>query len=770
MVCHIGYGEPGSTRPPWESTVSGRIRRRPRVGLTLLALSAVACAGKPIPVEMGVAEEAPPVQVASQWRYASDSQRIHAIAATTDTVWAASQDGLIRWTRPKGAVGFPTGEDVPSGVATALAATADGTLYVGTRSGLSWRDPSGRWSRLDHAVVAKGVTALAPRRGGGVWVGLSPGLGWMVDNELRVVSTIHRINTIAVDLTGRVWMATAGHGVITVLGERIIEHTTGQGVCGNRVRDVGIGPGGRIAAVCGGPQAAVAVLEGGRWYPLSVVGAGHPQQLQWVGRGWVLRTDDGWTRLEHRPPAHPSKVSTPVAPADLVPIAPAVLPPEPSQPVTARVAPSASASPASKPPPVAMPAPIAASTAPRVRLDAPFARTRAPATIRGVPSGAPRYRFTDYAPLLPEDATVTYWGLDPTGTSWFGVAHQGVVAQRGSARERYVSLDLVPRHEEIRLVVDADGRALIPSLGPYVYQGTPEGGWVRREVGVGAPDREVVAVAPDPQAGFWAAVAYPQRVVEQAPPTEDEAAPPTTTTIPAAIGFVRLTPGEADFPYPTQVLDTLSGPLRIGVLQVNRPNEAVAALYWQHPRGGLGPAGLAWIDPRGRSLTRIGPALPTVDGKPTLPDGRITDMATAADGTVYLGTRSGLVRYRDGVTKVFDENDFMDSESVNCLGVDPLQRIWVGTDEGLGLVQGNDWRPIRHPLIDGVAINALTFEPGGEIWLGTADGLIRGDGQRFQVVQGRRKRPLRNVRSLAWDGKGGLWVLTDQGIWHRAPR
>ena len=99
-----------------------------------------------------------------------------------------------------------------------------------------------------------------------------------------------------------------------------------------------------------------------------------------------------------------------------------------------------------------------------------------------------------------------------------------------------------------------------------------------------------------------------------------------------------------------------------------------------------------------------------------------------------------------------------------------MGRVWVGTDEGLGLLQGDAWRPIRHPLLDGVAINALTFEPGGEVWLGTAKGLLRGDGQRFVPVLGRRKRPLTNVRDLAWDGRGGLWVVTDQGVWHRRAR
>ncbi len=770
LMCHFSYGERHRTRPGWERTVSGPVRRQlESLGRALLILGITSCAGRPAAVD-AAPEATAPVKSMSQWTYASDSQRIHAIAASAETVWAASQDGLLRWERPKGAVSYPSGEDVPTGPMNALAVAGDGTLYVGTPGGLIWRDAKGKWSRLSHPVVTKGVTALAPRRAGGAWVGLSPGLAWIQGNRLQVVSTSHRVNAIAVGPSGRVWVATAGHGLITVLGDRIIEHTTGQGVCGNRVRAVGIGPGGRVAAVCGGPKRAVALLEGGRWYPFSVEDVGQPLQMNWVGRSWVLRTDEGWRRLEYAPPPPPpTKGAITEAVTDLTPIGPGILPPAPSPPVMPRSAAKAPGGGSTKPPPVAMPAPIATSTAPTVVLDELLTRIRAPVSIRGRSIDAPRYRFTDFEPLIPEDASVTYWGPDATGTSWFGVAHQGVLAQRGAARERYVSLDLVPRHEELRLVVNAAGQALIPSLEPYLYVGTPQGGWARKEVGVGSPDREVVAVARDPDAGVWVAVAYPERVVEQVAPSDDgdEAQPGST---PPALGFVRLVDGEPDFPYPTQVLSALAGPLRMGVLKVSSPGEALAALYWQHPRGGLGTAGLAWIDPRGRSIERIGPDFPKVANRPNLPDGRVTDLATGPDGTLYLGTRSGLVRTRDGQTRVFDENDFMDSESVNCLGVDALGRVWVGTDEGLGLVQGDAWRPIRHRLLDGVAINALTFEPGGEIWLGTAQGLIRGDGQRFMSVLGRRKRPLRNVRSLAWDGKGGLWVLTDQGVWHRGTR
>ena len=765
LVCHIGYGESHPTRPERGKTVSGRARRQlESLALFLLLLGMFGCASRP-PMVDATPEASNAVSPSVEWTYASDSQRIHAIAATSDTVWAASQDGLLRWARPKGAVSFLTGDEIPSESATALAAASDGTLYVGTSTGLAWRTPNGKWIRLTHPAVAKGVSALAPRRAGGVWVGLNAGLGWLVGNQLRMLSTIHEVNELAVGSDGRMWAATAGHGVITVLGDRIIEHTTGQGVCGNRVSDVSLGPGRRVAVVCGGPKRAIALFEGGHWHAFSVEAAGHPLQMNWVGRGWVLRTEDGWRRLEYAPPLPPRKGPAPTSPLDLSPIALDVLPPAPSPPIAVSGAQETGPEKSLRPPPVAMPAPIAESITPTVDIENLLIRTRGPAALGGRSLESPRYRLTDFEPLLPEDAVVTYWGIDPTGTSWFGVAHQGVLAQRGEARERYVSLDLVPRHEEIRLAVNVAGEALIPSLEPHLYVGTPGGHWARKEVGVGSPDREVVAVARDPENGVWAAVAYPQRMVEQEPIEDGEALAPMST--PPALGFVRLTPGEADFPYPTQVLDALSGPLRIGMLQVSGAGEALAAFYWQHPRGGLGPAGLAWIDPRGRSLTRIGPDLPTVEGRPALPDGRVTDLATGSDGTLYLGTRSGLLRVRGAETRVFDENDFMDSESVNCLGIDALGRVWVGTDEGLGLVQGDAWRPIRHPLLDGVAINALTFEPDGEIWLGTARGLIRGDGRNFMTVVGRRKRPLRNVRSIAWDGKGGLWVLTDQGIWHR---
>jgi hypothetical protein len=86
--------------------------------------------------------------------------------------------------------------------------------------------------------------------------------------------------------------------------------------------------------------------------------------------------------------------------------------------------------------------------------------------------------------------------------------------------------------------------------------------------------------------------------------------------------------------------------------------------------------------------------------------------------------------------------------------------IWAGTDRGLLHYQRYQWQLV----IPDIAVNTIVSDAGGGLLLGTDQGLVRFDGdQSFFWIINLGDEVLVNykVTSIAWDGKGQLWVGTD---------
>lgn len=135
----------------------------------------------------------------------------------------------------------------------------------------------------------------------------------------------------------------------------------------------------------------------------------------------------------------------------------------------------------------------------------------------------------------------------------------------------------------------------------------------------------------------------------------------------------------------------------------------------------------------------------------------------AADGTVWLGAKSGLYEMkRDGPIRRHPlPGDPLDQ--VWSLYEDP-QGLWVGTGSGkLHLLAGGRFETIRYGG-DSAPVKAFASEPDGTLWVGT-----RGDGL-FRRKEGRWERFDRNsgllsdiIRVLYLDSHGRLWVGSDGG-------
>jgi ligand-binding sensor domain-containing protein len=132
--------------------------------------------------------------------------------------------------------------------------------------------------------------------------------------------------------------------------------------------------------------------------------------------------------------------------------------------------------------------------------------------------------------------------------------------------------------------------------------------------------------------------------------------------------------------------------------------------------------GLAYIDAdRLMVLETYG----TQDG---LPSALVTSLALHRDGTIYVGTASGLAGVSGGTVSPVEGLDLA-VESVVC---DNLGTVWVSTSDGLkryypstGAIE--QYTPFNSPLLPGTISAMLVENDNGHLWMATGHGMWMGE-------------------------------------------
>jgi signal transduction histidine kinase/ligand-binding sensor domain-containing protein len=194
-----------------------------------------------------------------------------------------------------------------------------------------------------------------------------------------------------------------------------------------------------------------------------------------------------------------------------------------------------------------------------------------------------------------------------------------------------------------------------------------------------------------------------------------------------------------------------------------------------------------------------------------LPGSRIQAIYGDKQGSVWIGTNRGLVRWADAKVQQFPVNDSLATESILSVMEDAEGDLWVGTETG-GLHILRDQRfhlmgardglssddtttvveDVSRTLWVGTAANGLNaVKPGGgvktytvkdgllsdvilslaagqhgELWVGTPDGLNRIEAGRVEAFTSADGLPDDFIRSLLVDEDGSLWVGTRRGLAH----
>ncbi|NVM79142.1 diguanylate cyclase (GGDEF)-like protein [Duganella sp. SG902] len=152
-------------------------------------------------------------------------------------------------------------------------------------------------------------------------------------------------------------------------------------------------------------------------------------------------------------------------------------------------------------------------------------------------------------------------------------------------------------------------------------------------------------------------------------------------------------------------------------------------------------------------------------------DAHVTNGCLDAGGRLWVVGPEGLLRLRDGrwSRQPLPAGEHVFSH-VACDG----NTIWVADDHGGGLWRGDGagaqlrLEPLREPLLDGRAVQAMLVDQRHWLWLSTDTGLMVWNGQRWRLFNQRSGMVWNdsNQNALYEDTDGSIWVGTSNGLSH----
>lgn len=161
--------------------------------------------------------------------------------------------------------------------------------------------------------------------------------------------------------------------------------------------------------------------------------------------------------------------------------------------------------------------------------------------------------------------------------------------------------------------------------------------------------------------------------------------------------------------------------------------------------------------------------------------GHISTLVSSADGSLWVGTLDGLVQINHDRLKTYDtENSALLDNRIISLALDSDGAIWVGTlSGGLAKLQDRVWQVFTEEKgnLPSNRINALAIAEDNTVSIGTDKGLVQFNQSNWTLFNvDNSSLPENSIYSLVNDNKGSLWVVMsgalatlDKGKWFIFP-
>ncbi|WP_321332565.1 two-component regulator propeller domain-containing protein [uncultured Bacteroides sp.] len=171
--------------------------------------------------------------------------------------------------------------------------------------------------------------------------------------------------------------------------------------------------------------------------------------------------------------------------------------------------------------------------------------------------------------------------------------------------------------------------------------------------------------------------------------------------------------------------------------------------------------------------------LSTINGLPT---DEVQKVYQDRDGFIWIATRYGLCSYDGYQMNSYKSNlytpELLSNNNVYCLTDDDSYNIWIGTQEGLNVLNKATGviRKGTFPQIGNNSVSCLLTTRNNTIWVGTDIGLFKynADKDSMQLYAKQMTEnvlPAVPIKSLLEDSQGDIWIGTwADGLYRYSPR
>ncbi|MDR0505486.1 MAG: response regulator [Dysgonamonadaceae bacterium] len=180
--------------------------------------------------------------------------------------------------------------------------------------------------------------------------------------------------------------------------------------------------------------------------------------------------------------------------------------------------------------------------------------------------------------------------------------------------------------------------------------------------------------------------------------------------------------------------------------------------------------------------------LSTINGLPT---NEVTQCYQDKEGYIWFATYDGLCRYDSYQIKTYKSNLYapglLSSNKLTAIAEDGNHQIWIGTDNGLNVLDKTTGLIRKIPLakLKNNTIQSILTTKNNDVWIGTANGLHMYLAQQdtfiyFNNANTNYRMRGNDIKSLIEDAKGHIWIGTwnegitrldvEKGIFYPYPR
>ena len=187
---------------------------------------------------------------------------------------------------------------------------------------------------------------------------------------------------------------------------------------------------------------------------------------------------------------------------------------------------------------------------------------------------------------------------------------------------------------------------------------------------------------------------------------------------------------------------------------------------WYYAIAGDGKGGV-WVGSfRGLLHIAHDEAVTSFSAKDGLPSDTVNALLYQQEGAcLWIGTKNGLCRYRDGGFESYGTDDGLSSGQVLSLLEDREGNLWVGTADGLNRFRDDKFFTLTtaNGLLNNMILNVLQAKDGS-LWVGTdGGGASRWNHRAIMNLTKAQGLPSDTVDTMMEDADGSIWLGLDVG-------